>query len=117
MSNMTKTAALRAAQNAVGRPFGHGTSWGFYSPYSLDNPTGPSTEVRANGYQQAVHRRANRVASLALHMMGVAQQYDSDPIDWIDQMHGPMSAARFVDEALKAIPEDFALGYDDSWAS
>ncbi|MBL8254667.1 MAG: hypothetical protein JNJ76_13820 [Candidatus Competibacter sp.] len=119
MSNMTKTAALRAAQDSVSRPIGHGTSWRFYTPYYPSDPSGPNTEICSDGYHKMVQWRAKSVATIALHMMGVAQNgvVPGELIEWLEYMYGPMSAARFVDEAMKLNREDFVVGYDDSWCS
>ena len=68
---MSKTAALRAAQAAVGRPHGHGTSWCLYHPWHDDKLNGPSTEMRASSYAVLKQARAQRVAELALALMGV----------------------------------------------
>jgi len=90
---MKKTAALRAAQLAVGRPHGHGTSWVLYHPYYDDRLDGPSTEMRDSSYHSLVQGRAKRVAELALALMGVKdtayQIYNSEPMsarDYVDMV-------------------------------
>jgi len=117
MSKITKTEAIRAAQSAVGRPAGRGSSWSFYGPDDVSNPSGPSTEIRASSYSAIVGKRAKYVASVALAMMGVAQKFDSiSPVDYVDHMQGPMSAAQYVAEVMKMRPEDFNEPTDDdSW--
>ena len=67
---LSNTAALRAAQAAVGRPFGHGTSWCLYHPY-YDRVDGPTTEMSDSSYTALMQRRAIRVAELALALMGI----------------------------------------------
>jgi len=119
-AKISKTAALRAAQNAVGRPVGHGTNWCFYGPYRVSDPYGPITEVRANSYTKIVQKRANCVASVAIAMMGVAEGADFYPVDYVENMHGPMSAPAFVDAVMKLDPEHFKapeVEWDDAWVS
>lgn len=114
MSKTTKTAAIREAQSAVGRPAGSGSSWRFYGPYYVSNPSGPSTEIRASSYSAIVGKRAKYVASVALALLGVAQKFDSiSLVDYIEHMQGPMSAAQYVAEAMKMRPEDFNSPTDD----
>lgn len=76
MNAMSKTAALKAARNAVGTPCGRGTSWQVYGPYysTAAGLRGPSTSVNADSYPKAAAMRAHWVASLALSLMG----YDGD---------------------------------------
>lgn len=71
---MTKTEALKVAANAHGAPMGRGTSWCFYAPYYSKQPSGPSTEVRATSYSDAAAKRARRVASMALELMGYSME-------------------------------------------
>lgn len=117
---MTKTAALKEAQKNVGRPIGGGTSWCFYAPYWVSEPSGRrsevcTTEVRADSYWKAANRRAKRVAELALSMMGVREKFGVDPVDWVEYTYGPMSAKKFVDEVLKLNPKQFKIEPDYSW--
>ena len=91
---MKKTAALRAAQSAVGRPFGYGTSWSLYHPWDDGDITGPSTEMADTSYTALMQRRARRVAGLALALMGVADD------GYAIAMSAPMSARAYVDMAL-----------------
>jgi len=111
---MTKTAALRAAQDAVSRPIGSGTSWCIYTPYRVGDLRGPTTEVRANSYDKIVRIRANRVATHAIALMGI--RFGRVPVDYIENVHGPMSARSYVNQVLKLDLEDFLLNdYDYSY--
>ena len=91
---MTKTAALRAAQAAVGRPHGHGTSWCLYHPWNDNNIAGPSTEMRGSSYAALRQARAERVAELALALMGVKDA------NYTIATAGPMSAKAYVEMVL-----------------
>jgi len=77
---MSKTAAIKAARNAVGAPVGRGTSWQVYGPYysTEDGLRGPSTSANADSYWKARSVRTHWVASLALSLMG----WDSESIEW-----------------------------------
>jgi len=91
---MTKTAALAAAQAAVGRPHGHGTSWCLYHPWNDNDLAGPSTEMRGNSYAALKMARTKRVAELALTLMGVRDDA------WVIAMSSPMSAKAYVELVL-----------------
>ena len=91
---MTKTAALAAAQAAVGRPHGHGTSWCLYHPWHDDKLNGPSTEMRGSSYAALKQARAQRVAELALALMGVTDD------GYAIAMSAPMSARDYVTMVL-----------------
>jgi hypothetical protein len=71
MTTMSKSAALKVATNAVGKPIGRGTSWLFYAPYYADKVDGPSTEYRASSYAMALTRRTQCVVDVALAQMGI----------------------------------------------
>jgi hypothetical protein len=91
---MTKTAALAAAQAAVGRPQGCGTSWCLYHPFYNDKLSGPSTEMRASSYAAIKIARARRVAELALTLMGVTDH------EYMIAYAEPMSAKAYVEMVL-----------------
>lgn len=91
---MTKTAALAAAQAAVGRPHGHGTSWCLYHPFYDDKLNGPSTEMRCSSYAAIRIARAQRVAELALALMGVEDH------GYMIAYAEPMSAKAYVEMVL-----------------
>lgn len=68
---MTKTAAIKAARQAVSAPIGAGTSWQVYHPYynTFDGLKGASTCNNASSYSGAVAMRARIVAGLAICLM------------------------------------------------
>jgi len=81
--NMSKTAALRAAQEACGRITRRSsTDYVCYVPYYDDKLDGPSTELQASTYPQLVAHRARKVARIAAGLMGLVP--DSDKEAWID---------------------------------
>lgn len=66
---MSKSAAIREATGYVSIA-GCGTSYHIYGPYRAAEPRGPSTEVTATSYVQAVRIRSGWRAEIALAMMG-----------------------------------------------
>ncbi len=73
MSNTTlsKTAAIKAARKAVGQITRRGQhDYVIYAPYYDAQPDGASTELKASTYPQAVQRRTQKVADVALALMG-----------------------------------------------
>lgn len=73
MSNttMSKTAAIKAARKAVGHIIRRSSSdYVIYAPYYDAQLDGPSTELQANTYPQAMLRRTQKVADVALEQMG-----------------------------------------------
>jgi hypothetical protein len=73
MSNTTlsKTAAIKAARKAVGSIIRRSnTDYVFYAPYYNGDLTGPTTELKASSYPQAVLRRTQKIADIALEQMG-----------------------------------------------
>ncbi len=68
---VSKTAALREAQEAVGRVSKESrTSYCFVAPYYDEKPWGPSTVCRADSYSRAVFNRTARVVGVALAILG-----------------------------------------------
>ena len=100
MKKMSKTAALAAAQKEVSYPIGSGTSWCIIAPYCNARPNGPSTEIRGHNYSTMLSRRAQKVAEIALCMMGVECQ--DVAVDYVVHWHGPMSAKNIVNAVLRA---------------
>lgn len=78
--SMSKTAAIKAARNAVGSPCGRGTSWQVYGPYysTEEGLRGPSCSANADSYWKARAVRTRWVASLALQLMG----WNSESAEW-----------------------------------
>ena len=74
----TINQAIRLAQKRVGMPQGHGTSWHFYAPYYHDKPHGPTTQVNAWSYSQALQKRKYSQVSIALTALGLPR----DVIEW-----------------------------------
>lgn len=95
--SISKTAALQLAQECVGKPIGHGSSWEFYAPYYSNKPHGPSTELHADSYAKAVQMRSAKVADIALSLMGVD---DQSVVDYVVYRDGPMPAAKIVSAAV-----------------
>jgi hypothetical protein len=76
-ANLSKTAALREAQGACGKPIRRSsTDYVCYVPY--DRIDGPSTELQANSYPSIVAHRARKVARLALVLMGAIKTEEDD---------------------------------------
>lgn len=68
---MTKTAAMRVAQNAVDEPIGQGTSWQVYGPSHDNAPRWGRTSRSATCYAAARAIRTRWVAAITLALMGV----------------------------------------------
>lgn len=69
---MTKTAAIAEARTCVSKPHRRSaTDYVIYAPYYDDKPSGPSTELQADSYTKALARRTEKVAYIALAIMGV----------------------------------------------
>ena len=79
---ISKTAALKTARQAVSRPVGRRTSWQVYGPYRATDLAGPSTEMHADSYVMARARRTRWVAHIALTLMG----YEGDDLYEIDMI-------------------------------
>jgi len=71
MNAISKTAALKVAQKAVSAPQGAYTSWALYGPFSADDLSGPSTELHATSYSEALDKRASWVATIAASVLGL----------------------------------------------
>lgn len=108
MSNLSKTAAIREAQRACGRPIRRSsTDYVCYVPYYDTDISGPSTELQADSYPKLVAYRARKVAHIALELMGACASED-ERIDAECAMDracqwGSISARELVDAALDAM--------------
>lgn len=103
---MSKTAALKAAQNAVSKVIRRSsTDYVVYAPYYSDKPNGPSTELQASTYPQAVIMRSEKVADIALSLMGVYDTFSDDMciVGYIVYKYGHMPPTKIVDRALTEI--------------
>lgn len=70
-TTLSKTAAIKAARKAVGSIHRRSsTDYVIYAPYYNDQPSGPSTEIRACSYPEALLRRSQKIADIALDLMG-----------------------------------------------
>lgn len=97
---MSKTEALRAASKAHGNPWRAGASgWKFAAPNLVSELSGPCVEVAAGDYFAARTKRARRVASCALELMGYAQE-DAESLTY-DQRG---SARDIVEQAITRQP-------------
>lgn len=100
---LSKSAALREATAYVSIA-GSGTSYHIYGPYRAAEPRGPSTEVTATSYVQAVRIRSGWRAEIALAMMG---RLDEDA-HWAlerakNDPYGDHSTRALVDYVLRQI--------------
>ena len=69
---LTKTAAIREARTCVSLPKRRSaTDYVVYAPYYDHKPSGPSTELQSDSYPKALARRTEKVAHIALALMGV----------------------------------------------
>lgn len=69
---MSKTAAIAEARTYVSMPHRRSaTDYIVCAPWNSLNPTGPSTELQASTYQAALSMRAEKVAAIALGLMGI----------------------------------------------
>lgn len=67
----SKTAALKAAQEACGRVHRRSaTDYVCMVPFYDNNLSGPSTELQADSYPKCRAWRTRKVARIALHLMG-----------------------------------------------
>lgn len=98
---LSKTAALRIAQDACGSIIRRsGTDYVCYVPYYDDKCDGPSTELQADSYTKIVQRRATKVATIALNLMGVEEAaFKADYT--VYNGWGSMSAKSIVEAVIK----------------
>ena len=98
---LSKTNAINTARAYAGGLIGSGTSWCFYVPYyGIKHLTGPTTEIRADGYHKARLRRRDWIASTALKMMGIAEM---DAEYAVYKAHSTDSAIDIVNACIKSI--------------
>ena len=69
MTEMSKTAAIKAARPMVGIS-GRRTSWQITGPYDCAKVDGPNTTRNSDSYEGAAQCRAVWVAEIALALMG-----------------------------------------------
>lgn len=70
-TTITKTSAIKAARRAVGDIIRRSsTDYVFFAPYNEADLSGPSTEIQAGTYAAARERRTQKVADVALALMG-----------------------------------------------
>ena len=79
---ISKTAALKTARQAVSRPVGRRTSWQVYGPYRATELDGPTTTGYEYDYFAACARRTRWVAYIALILMG----YEGDDLCEVDMI-------------------------------
>jgi hypothetical protein len=71
--SMSKTAAIAEARTRVSKPHRRSaTDYVIYAPYCDSRPKGPSTELQSDSYPKALARRTEKVAYVALALMGVS---------------------------------------------
>ena len=104
-TTLSKTAAIREARRAVGRPIRvSSTSYQVYGPYRASEPEGPSTQQSYDSYPKAALGRAVWVAEVALAMMGRL----TDEAHWAieesaqDHYHSAHDVASLVEAGLAA---------------
>jgi hypothetical protein len=78
--NMSKTKALKLAKLAHSDVSWRGFNWGFSYPfYFIESElNGPRGVREGQSYRDAIQKRADSVAQLALCLMGVS----SEDVDW-----------------------------------
>lgn len=100
---MSKTEAISAASKAHGDVWGSVARWRFTAPHMVSNLKGPCVEVASDTYSSARSKRARRVASCALELMGYAPE-DAEGLTY-DQ---DGSARDIVDQAVARQPRSAA---------
>lgn len=108
MTNTTpsKTAAIKAARRAVGDINRRSsTDYVIYAPYYDADPSGPSTELQANSYPQALQRRTQKVADVALALMGHqrAMVIVGEDGNTVEQL-----VAAGIEQARQGYPRDYS---------
>jgi hypothetical protein len=94
---MNKTAAIRKARSCVSLPQRRSsTDYVVYAPYYDSQPNGPSTEMQFDSYGRAAAVRAEKVACIALALMGV----DTSEVYFDGWRHGG-SVGALVAEGLR----------------
>lgn len=105
-TTISKTAAIKAARHAVGSIIRRSsTDYVIYAPYYDADPSGPSTELKASTYPQARQRRTQKVADVALALMGhqkavVTVGEDGDTVEQL--------IAAGIEQARQGYPYDFS---------
>lgn len=102
--SLSKTAALRAAQNACGSVYRRsGTDFVCMVPYRRDQPSGPTTELQSYSYPRAVRMRSRVVAEITLVLMGAwrSEEFESDSLIEEASYSGITSASGIVDFVLE----------------
>ena len=96
---MKKAKALALAQKAHSKPYKNGVhSWAFTAPHKTTEPLGACVEVQTPDYRAAESKRAKRVASLALELIGLAPE-DAEALTY-----DTTGTARYiVNQAVKRI--------------
>ena len=98
---MSKTEALRIAQDAIGRVYRSGHSYCMSGPWKDRDISGPSTTVERSTYPEALRARCEWVASIAVGLV----LPDADPLEidaavcWRD----PAPTRDLVAQAIKQL--------------
>jgi hypothetical protein len=104
-TTLSKTAAIREARRAVGRPIRvSSTSYQVYGPYRASEPNGPSTQHNYDSYPKALAGRTVWVARVAVALMGRLTDDASMAIEWAaeDRRGDPLTVESLVEEGLAA---------------
>lgn len=110
--NMSKTAALKLAQRAVGDIHRcSSSSYVFYAPYYNDAPDGPINEIQRCTYWQTLDLRKRRVASLALSQM--VDGLDNYPMDRLSMVYAKIEyadgdARQILDAAIATLESEMS---------
>lgn len=105
-TTLSETAAIKAARRAVGSIIRRGQfDYVIYAPYYDADPAGPSTELQANTYPRARQCRTQKVANIALALMGHqrAMVIVGDDGDTVEQL-----VKAGIEQARKGYPYDFS---------
>lgn len=108
MTKLSKTAALREAQAACGRPIRRSsTDYVCYVPYYDDRTDGPSAELQADSHPKIVMHRAHKVASIALALMGLTdtneERIEAEEAMMMATNWGTVPAKHLVEAAIKRL--------------
>lgn len=96
-TEMSMSAAIRKARSYVSIARSSRTSYHIYGPYSVDNLSGPSSEITRSDWWQARSARTHWVAQIALGLMGRYTHDAAIAVHMTD--HGPPADVRTLVKA------------------
>lgn len=102
MTNLSKTAAIKATRN-VASISGRGTSWQIYGPHKVTDRHGPSTQANADSYEKARRIATQWRAEVALVLMGKWDREAAMAVDYAAHDHyTPKTLSDLIDAGVKA---------------